>query len=50
MMSLMNGVDSEDVIASEIGYDHIVPSLIKVASERKQNSIRFDPETTIGII
>ena len=50
VMSLMNGVDSEDVIASEIGDDHIVPSLIKVASERKQNSIRFDPETTIGII
>lgn len=50
VMSLMNGVDSEDVIASEIGYDHIVPSLIKVASERKQNNVRFDPETTIGII
>jgi 2-dehydropantoate 2-reductase len=50
VMSLMNGVDSEDVIASAIGDAHIVPSLIKVASERKQNSIRFDPETTIGII
>lgn len=50
VMSLMNGVDSEEVIASEIGDDHIVPALIKVASERKQNSIRFDPETTIGII
>ncbi len=50
VMSLMNGVDSEETIASAIGDDHIVPSLIKVASERKQNSIRFDPETTIGII
>ena len=50
VMSLMNGVDSEEIIASEIGEDHIVPALIKVASERKQNSIRFDPETTIGII
>ena len=50
VMSLMNGVDSEDVIASEIGDAHIVPSLIKVASERKQNNICFDPETTIGII
>ncbi|MBQ6407718.1 MAG: ketopantoate reductase family protein [Butyrivibrio sp.] len=50
VMSLMNGVDSEEIIASEIGDGHIVPSLIKVASERKQNSIRFDPETTIGII
>ncbi len=50
VMSLMNGVDSEDVIAAEIGEDHIVPSLIKIASERKQNRVRFDPETTIGII
>lgn len=50
VMSLMNGVDSEEIIASEIGEDHIVPALIKVASERKQNSVRFDPETTIGII
>lgn len=50
VMSLMNGVDSEEIIASEIGEDHIVPALIKVASERKQNSVSFDPETTIGII
>jgi 2-dehydropantoate 2-reductase len=50
VMSLMNGVDSEDIIAAEIGEAHIVPALIKVASERKQNRICFDPETTIGII
>ena len=50
VMSLMNGVDSEDVIASEIGEEHVVPALIKVASERKENSVRFDPETTIGIV
>lgn len=50
VMSLMNGVDSEDVIASAIGEEHVVPALIKVASERKQNSICFDHETTIGII
>ncbi len=50
VMSLMNGVDSEDVIASEIGEEHIVPALIKVASERKQNRVYFDPESTIGIV
>ena len=50
IMSLMNGVDSEDIIASEIGEKHIVPALIKVASERKQNRIYFDPETTIGVV
>ncbi|WP_026492720.1 ketopantoate reductase family protein [Butyrivibrio sp. XPD2002] len=50
VISLMNGVDSEDVIASEIGEEHIVPALIKVASERKQNRIYFDPESTIGVV
>ncbi len=50
VMSLMNGVDSEEVIASEIGESHIVPALIKVASERRENKIYFDPESTIGIV
>ncbi|WP_026528547.1 ketopantoate reductase family protein [Butyrivibrio sp. VCD2006] len=50
VISLMNGVDSEDVIAAEIGEEHIVPALIKVASERKQNRIYFDPESTIGVV
>ncbi len=50
VMSLMNGVDSEDVIAAEIGEERVLPSLIKVASERKGNRIYFDAESTIGII
>ena len=50
VMSLMNGVDSEDVIASEIGEKHVIQALIKVASERKQNRIYFDPESTIGVV
>ena len=50
VISLMNGVDSEEIIAAEIGEEHIIPALIKVASERKQNRIYFDPETTIGVI
>jgi 2-dehydropantoate 2-reductase len=50
VISLMNGVDSEEVIAAEIGDKHVVPALIKVASERKQNRVYFDPESTIGIV
>lgn len=50
VMSLMNGVDSEDVIASATGSECIVHSVIKVASERHGNGIVFDPETTIGIV
>ena len=50
VMSLMNGVDSEEIIAGAIGENHMIYSVIKVASERIKNEIRFNPETTIGII
>ena len=50
VMSLMNGVDSEDLIAAQIGAAHVLPALIKVASHRTEDGVRFDPETTIGII
>ena len=38
VMSLMNGVDSEEIIGEAIG------------KERKENGYRFDPETTIRIV
>lgn len=50
VMSLMNGVDSEEIIAAEIGAEHVLHSLIKVASHREAGGYCFDPETTIGII
>lgn len=49
-MSLMNGVDSEEIIAKEIGAAHILHALIKVASHKEGNGYCFNPETTIGII
>ena len=50
VMSLMNGVDSEDIIGAQVGTAHVLPALIKVASHRTEAGVRFDPETTIGII
>ena len=51
VMSLMNGVDSEDIIASVIGVEHMIYSMIKVASSRQEGrGCCFDPETTVGII
>ena len=50
VMSLMNGVDSEDLIAAQIGAAHVLSALIKVASHRTEDGVRFDPETTLGII
>ena len=50
VMSLMNGVDSEDIIAEAIGALHMIYSVIKVASHKEDDGYYFVPETTIGII
>lgn len=50
VMSLMNGVDSEEVISTVIDSSHIIYSLIKVASHKEGDGFCFNPETTIGII
>lgn len=50
VMSLMNGVDSEEIISEEIGSAHVMYSLIKVASHKEDDGYHFDPETTIGIV
>ncbi len=50
VMSLMNGVDSEEIISTKIDKLHIIYSLIKVASHREGKEYVFNPETTIGII
>lgn len=50
VMSLMNGVDSEEIISTAIDPSHILYSVIKVASHKEEDGYRFDPVTTIGII
>ena len=50
VMSLMNGVDSEEMISTVIPKANIMYSLIKVASHKEEDGYCFDPETTIGII
>lgn len=50
VMSLMNGVDSEEIIAEAIGASHMIYSVIKVASHKEDDGYYFVPETTIGII
>lgn len=50
VMSLMNGVDSEELIAEQDGDDRVLRSLIKVASHKEENGYYFNPETTLGII
>jgi 2-dehydropantoate 2-reductase len=50
VMSLMNGVDSEEIIAQKVNHNNILHALIKVASHKEENGYCFNPETTIGII
>ena len=50
VMSLMNGVDGEELIAEQVGDDRVLRSLIKVASHKEENGYYFNPETTLGII
>ena len=50
IMSLMNGVDSEEIIGRTVGMEHVLPALIKVASHKEEDGYHFDPPTTLGII
>ncbi len=50
VMSLMNGVDSEERIAEVVGESHVLPALIKIASHKEENGYYFIPENTVGII
>ena len=48
VMSLMNGVDSEEMISTVIPKANIMYSLIKVASHKEEDGYCFDPELFSG--
>ena len=50
VMSLMNGVDSEDIIAQVIERKQILYSLIKIASHHEGRGVCFNPVSTMGIV
>lgn len=49
VVSMLNGGDSEDVIASVVGREHVLHSIILIASRRANGEVVFDTEydTTI---
>ena len=49
VLSLLNGIDSEEIIASAIDPSQIVYSLMRINSERKGNSVTFNAEKTPGL-
>ena len=49
VMSLLNGVTSEEIIGSAIGMEHILYSVMRIASVRIGNEITFNPDITAGV-
>lgn len=49
VLSLLNGVDSEERIADVIGWKYVEYSLMRIASKREDNGIYFNPENTMGL-
>lgn len=49
VMSLLNGIGSEERIGAAIGPEHVLYSLMRIASVRDGNSVTFDPELTGGV-
>ena len=50
VMSLMNGVDSEELIAEKVDKSHILYALMKIASRREGDGYWFNPDNTLGMI
>ena len=50
VMRLMNGVDSEELIAAQVGAEHLLYSFIKVTSHKEADGYHFDPDATLGVI
>ena len=43
VMSLMNGVDTEDTIGAHIGTEHMIYSIVRISSKRVGREIAFNP-------
>lgn len=50
VMSLMNGVDSEELIAEKVDKSHILYALMKIASRKEGDGYWFNPDNTLGMI
>ena len=43
VISLLNGVTSEGVIAGAVGMEHVLPGFVRLSAVRKENSVTFSP-------
>lgn len=49
IMSLLNGVDSEQIIGEAVGMERILYSVMRIVSERKENQVCFNAEAAEGL-
>lgn len=49
ILSLLNGIDSEEIIGEAVGYEHMLYSVMRISAERKGNVVFFDPIVTMGL-
>ena len=49
VMSLLNGVTSEQIVGDVIGSEHMLYSVMRIQSFREGNNIVFDPGITAGV-
>ena len=49
VLSMLNGVESEEIIAAKIGWEHVIHSIILIASRRTSEEVVYDEDypTTI---
>lgn len=50
VMSLLNGVDSEEIVGEAIGMEHMLYSFMRISAERRGNAVFFNPEVTRGLV
>lgn len=50
IISVMNGINSEEIIGGYVGYDHMLYSIIKISAQRTSNQVTFPlPSERMGI-
>ena len=48
ILSLLNGIDSEEIISTVVPAEQIVYSIMRISAQRQGNSVTYDPEITYG--
>ena len=49
VISLLNGVDSEEILGDAIGKEHVVNAYMIISSEHRENAVTFNPAVTTGL-